>query len=642
MSITHNLNKSERHEAHLSRFPHDMSQLFGFTMSTGMILPMFKDFLNVGETVYLKHSMIARTQPIITAAMADVHFYVDWFFVPATMLFTPFGQYRWQTNDFISDQFADGFSNLNDGYFPLFDIDYQLGFKSAANESDSTTYNYGGYSSSFGTHVQNSYRLADHLAYNPAAALYVRPTGNKRYNPNVFPIFALAYQSIYQKYYRDETWERLNLRSYNVDSAYQNPTTYGHNTVNERNLFQLRFANWKKDYFTSVRPQPYLSSLNLLGSNPDTNEQYNPLQVFQRVTEYLDYSDNRFERYNAVNQIQNVIESTVGSISSPNGNDLFTQIGGARKNFGVYDEAGSDIGTVGQDDGDRRSWPVSALGTAQLRNMFAVEKLMRIVGMSKKDYDHQALAHFGFKVPHDVKHDLTHIFGNHGILHIGEIISTADTANGSDGAALGQVGGKGYLYIAPDKKAYKFTAPVDGVLMAVSYCVPDVMYYDTFEKQNAITDMQSLYNPEFDKLGSQPLFNYEVANYTTDTTDLSAEVILGWQYRFEQYKRKFNRLTVAFSQAKNGVNVFGSWFIGRSPYNYFTYNNNQLAYQQFKCPPTALDNIMVVPYNINYSVSWIENPHLIYQTDPFICQFSADVKKLSTMSPYGEPDLNGI
>ena len=360
MSITHKLNKSERHDAHLSRFPHDMSQLFGFTMSTGMILPMFKDFLNVGETVYLKHSMIARTQPIITAAMADVHFYVDWFFVPATMLFTPFGQYRWQTNDFISDQFSNGDANVSDGCFPLFDIDYQLGYKSASNESDSTTYLYGGYSSSFGTHMQNSFRLADHLGYNPTAALYVRPSGNKRYNPNVFPIFALAYQSIYQKYYRDETWERLNIRSYNIDSDYQNPSTFGHNTVNARNLFQLRFANWKKDYFTSVRPQPYLSSLNLLGNSiiRESDEQYNPLQVFQRVQQYLDYSDNRFERYNAVNVVQNVVEQSVGLVDNPNNDEsVFTQVGGARNNFGVYDDAGNEIGFVGKDDDDRRYWP---------------------------------------------------------------------------------------------------------------------------------------------------------------------------------------------------------------------------------------------------------------------------------------------
>ena len=39
--------------------------------------------------------------------------------------------------------------------------------------------------------------------------------------------------------------------------------------------------------------------------------------------------------------------------------------------------------------------------------MFAVEKLLRITGRARKDYDSQVLAHLGFKVPHDVKHELT-------------------------------------------------------------------------------------------------------------------------------------------------------------------------------------------------------------------------------------------
>lgn len=249
MSIKHKLNQSENHVAHLARYPHDMSQLFGFTMSTGMLLPVYKDFLNVGETVYLKHSMIARTQPIITAAMADVHFYVDWFFVPATMLFTPFGQYRWQTNDFISDQFTVSGSIVNDGYFPLFDISFQMQ-SASGTASDSDVYAYGGLPSSFGCHIQNTYRLVEHLGYNPAPTLRLRASSYSPLtdNPFVFPIFALTYQAIYQKYYRDETYERLNVKSYNVDSLYQNPTGYVGTTgqLRSRNLFQLRFANYKK------------------------------------------------------------------------------------------------------------------------------------------------------------------------------------------------------------------------------------------------------------------------------------------------------------------------------------------------------------------------------------------------------------
>ena len=115
---TANLNRLPRHQAQLSRTGHDMSQEFAFTASTGMILPVYQDYLNAGETDYFSGDLICRTQPLVTAAMCDVDIYLDWFFVPCQMLFTLFGSKRWMTNDLISSFYDD--SVINNGIVSLF------------------------------------------------------------------------------------------------------------------------------------------------------------------------------------------------------------------------------------------------------------------------------------------------------------------------------------------------------------------------------------------------------------------------------------------------------------------------------------------------------------------------------------------
>lgn len=73
------LRQMPQHVAHLPRTGHNLNQSFGFTASTGMILPTYYDQLNVGETVFINSKLFARTQPLVVPAMADVDFYLDWF-----------------------------------------------------------------------------------------------------------------------------------------------------------------------------------------------------------------------------------------------------------------------------------------------------------------------------------------------------------------------------------------------------------------------------------------------------------------------------------------------------------------------------------------------------------------------------------
>lgn len=637
--------------ADLSRTGFDMSQSLAFTASTGMILPVYSDLLNAGETVYYSSDLFARTQPLVTAAMADVDIYLDWFFVPCTMLLTTWGQTRYQTNDFISSLFYDGddgslgipntgASGQGFGGFPLLSA---VSYGSPASPTSDTwnlpavfslnpTLSSEGIPSAltyptnlaygFETSFKSMFRMLDLLGFNPYGIFQNTAQSGISGNPDVFPWRALAYQCIYQNYYRNDDYEVRDVCSYNWDKymASTSAVDLGPASTNmhPQNPFILRYCDYRRDYFTSIRPSAITSTINSFGS-PSSGG----LSGNASLAGILASVNNYLSNINVPLASANSTYITTAAIS----------------NGGSLTQVGSTLPVAGDS---------SKVLTANLRSLFAVEKLLRVTGSAAKDYDSQVLAHFGFKVPHDVKHQITHLHSSQGLLHIGEVISTSDTS-GSSGAALGEIAGKGYVSIH-DKGHRKFTAPVDGIVMCNFRAVPRMRTYGTFDKQNAVTDRLSLYIPEFDKLGAQPLYYYEFSRATLGNSTASAQV--GWQNRYEQFKRKYDRVSVVFepnsgvgNQNPDGsINQYAPWVLSYSPFNGLVIGSTPLGFNTgmyLKCPPTALNNIMTVPYNPRVDGPSFNTSNVIseFYTDPFICDFRANVKKVSTMSRSGEPDL---
>lgn len=620
---TANLNRLPNRSANLSRTGHDMSQEFTFTASTGMILPTYQDYLNAGETEYYSGDLICRTQPLVTAAMCDVDLYLDWFFVPAQMLFTLFGSKRWMTNDLLSSFYDD--SVIDNDTMPLFNIDSYLAVANADLAKPVVNYYDANYSLEFECLGKSQFRLANHLGFNPygifkgnssAATTYVTED-----NPNVFPLFALAYQAIYQDYFRLplDSFERRNIKAFNVDSDYTATSTPVSYTAlsSKAQLFCLRYRPRHLDYFTSIKASPMYSAMNQLGAA-------NAATILDKVDSYLS-------------------GSTVRMVSNTDGQQ--------HPSAGTANNNGVASGTSVPATTNTAPNLAGGLSTARLRSLFAVEKLQRVIGRAKSDYDSQVLAHFGFKVPHDVKHQLSHLKTQHSIIHIGEVISTADTytsgSGGSSGSALGAIGGKGYGIIKSGDKPFKFTAPCDGVIMCTFSAVPRLRYYGTFDKQNVLTNRLSFYQPEFDKLGMQPIYHYEAFHFRSADSDNSNR--LGWQFRYEQWKRKYDKVSEAFALPSNygQLNQNSAWVVSLSPYatvNSLSGSSYGVGWSNagLVCKPTELNSAMVVPYTTQWNTAYLTNPQTMFYTDPFICQFRANVKKVSVMSAYGEPDLGTI
>lgn len=613
-------------QAKLSRHSHDVSAGFTSSMSTGHIIPQYFDIAQPGDAYYFDSHMFVRMQDVVTAFLGEIQVHLDWFFVPLQMIYTPFGSVLFQTSDLLSSAYKT--INSHDealyGNFPLMDL------RSSVNRNFVTTIE-NGETDVWG---KSTARLLDSLDLNPLCVLndyqfnsrtsvdpdiesvwenFVKPNSD---TPIIAPWILCAYQAIYQKYYRNDDLERFDIASYNIDQFYNSTEPFVH-----PDLIRLRTVQRVQDYFTSVKVSPIASSINAL--------------------QYQNGKDDGVQSFDGGVGGQSL--TTLAEINNFLGNDT-AELSDANNNQGfTYPMSRITQFASGNND----------LTSSNLRTLFAVEKYMRIWGRAEKTYDDQVLAHFGYKVQHDIKHDLTHICHCRGVLQSDPVYSTSTSGN-ENGSVLGQVGGQGSLTFGHDRE--KFVAPVHGVIMCVAYAQTKPRYEYTFNKLHLLKNRLDFPLPEYDKLGMQPLYGFEFnpiffSGSSSQGYDISKRQ--GWQFRYSQFKKKYNRVGLNFSSLSRSrfvqqsgqetqVNIFNPWVLSRYPF----YDSNPQAASLDYLPvgslfesPESLNNVMVVPYDIYWHDEYFSQPHLMFATDPLITEFMANVKKVSWMSETGEPDL---
>lgn len=567
-----NVNINPSHVAQIGYSGFDMGQLAKFSSSVGQLLPVYYDILSPGDKVNFKTIIKSRTQPLNSAAMTHLVEHVEWFFVPIEQLWKPFGNFFYGIQDFQSDYYDD---NTIIDYFPFVKF---LSVQSALDDYRlQTSLDDAGYNRLLG-----SLRLLECLGIPTKE--YLAGTDNIA-DYSFTPLLAAAYQKIYMDHYRLDNYYANDPKCYNFDSKVGSSYELsGEDFVNK--FLKLRYRPYKKDFFTDVIPSPLIGGDSTSGQKTNQN-------LLGQVNQWL----------TGLSSLQT---------SQPQNNTQLPNGGGT--------SASDSIPTTVR---VRTSSPTasvvsSTLNPANIRTLFATEKLLEITRRAGKHYDKQTLAHFGVKVDSSADGEVIFLGSDSAEIVIGDVVSTAETGE----APLGEIAGKGYAY--QDNKNKSFVADRHGVLMAIYSCEPALDYDVTgVDKLNQLINSSDWFKPEYANLGMQPLFGIATGY---DPLGINNDSIYGWQYRYKEFKQKYDR-------------VFGN--LARSM-SFWTTARRSMAVQaasNMLIRPNYLDAIMVVPFNLYTSGLTDEQLAQFDDTDPLLHEFYFDVKKASKMSTYGLPSL---
>lgn len=662
-----------------SRTAYPVSQGFTFTASSGMLLPVYRSFLNVGEKISGVPQFFMRTDPLLAPAMADVDVYVDTFFVPMRHIIGMFENWFTQVSDAPSDLWEESNFGMNlpvirtaDDTNPfgwmtetIFNFDvFQRNTDSLHVSSMSDTFGFG------------AHRLTMHLGYNPQSLFYnVRSQLStldaapfcgdyhfaeivqNTYSPSLPTYFFGAYQKIYMDVYRDSEFEENNVKAYNFDSYFNSGNLIVDPTANissitrlsdapRLGIFQLRYRNRAKDYFTAVHPSPLFNSIGML---PNALEHLSVVKNWLDSAGDGDYSlGNDSLTVNAGITSDNFVTVQRPSWFPLGHSDLSISINNVNN-------VEPHILATKSDDSSVSSYlrvSDSNLELAQLRSAFALDKLLRVTNRAGRHSDDQIFAQFGVKVPQGISNEVYKIKSYHTMVHFGEVVSTAQTeitdGQTTEVTPLGEMAGRG-VALLNSNESFSFTAPCHGIFMAILSVSPRYKYVGAVEKDGLKVNLSDFFRPQTDNLGQQPMWFGEGGQLFYPFTDESTEQtpaqrynhLSGWQWHFMEDKIKFDKCSYVFMT--NGKNPWSLCF----PAPMWTDVFMEVQKKYFnKIRPNDLDKLFVAEYAGNASYPTEQMPYNLFIThylrDPFTFDFNLKCTKISEMSRFSEPSLGGI
>lgn len=597
----------------------------GFSSAVGQLLPVFYDFLSPGDKLTVADRMETRTITLDSSVWTDLTDTIDYFFVPMDQIYSLFGSMFYGVDDRKSS-FVASKSNIS-RYVPTFDFQSVLDMFAQHSGVDDV-----------GESISNGFwRLLDCFGisatqlskiYGNYLASDDSPTGFE-FNHPLTPIFFAAYQKCYFDYYRLDDFQQNQPQCYNLDSYYANTGLITFGTVSgQQGMFILRHRPWEKDYFKNVFRSPLIPA----AYTPDSTD--NVLSLIN--TEYIGYVNQWLSgRGNFVTQGESggTGDNTVSSAAQA------VQLGSAGTN--------PTLATLNQ-----KKLNYNGINVANLRSMFALDKLLEVTRRSGKNYDLQTLAHFGIKTDGFDHHRVYYLGTHESPIVIRDVVATADgntsTADPST-SVVGDVSGKGYG--RAQSGDIEFTAKEHGIFLAIYSCVPKADYAQLgFDPLMHLMERTDYPIPEFANLGMEPFFNYQanlsqsltVANTENSTVLINSTDITDWshfdtwRYRYTPFKYKYNRVFGSLQHTERKwkpQQILFAEYLDTNRYNMLI-------------PPTFLNNIVVKDYIITSFGSNLEDPSkfplfmsYIYESDPLLHEFVFDVVKTSKISNYGLPSL---
>ena len=605
---------------HVSRNGFDLSRKVCFTAKFGQLLPVLTKTMFPGDKFKVNLEEFTRTLPVNTAAFARMRHYFDFYFVPMRLLWRDFPSFITSMADTAKQATSIDANRTVGTQTPYFTyqqlLDYLKTTKKFSSASDDTNkqpahHDGLGFSRSEGTRRLLSYLGYYHLG-SPTA------TDTREQNVSLSPFPLLAYQKIYNDYFRYSQWEKEQSNTYNVDylgSSMQIPVSDLFETVGgakrlksvDPNMFDLRYSNYNKDMFLGVLPNKQYGAV----STVDMSFQ-NKAPLYRDSLLPLVFSAGAED---AVSQGQPATQTAIGVDKGSYSSSLRKflpylhkfQVGPVSGfNLNSYTgwtpsvETGKKLQANSSQDNpfirDLFDSFSASFSILQLRAAEAVQKFREIALSNNQDYKSQIEAQFGVNVS-KIESGLCEYLG--GISHdisINEVVNTSLTESTSEANIMGKGLSSG------GGKTISYEANTHGIFMCIYHAtvLPDYNVQG-YERDVLRTTYSDYPNPLFDRLGMEPV-PLVLLTGSNDGLPLGVDddpsdgiVPLGYAPRYFDLKTSYDVLLGGFNLYQGGA--LENWITPidpsqLSPILVETNQNWQRAnYWSFKVNPHVVDNL---------------------------------------------------
>lgn len=562
-----------------SRNAFDVSRKNAFTAKIGELLPVACIECIPGDKIkgYVEH--FTRTVPVNTAAFTRIREYYDWFFVPTNLLWNKFNTFVTQMVD--NNQHATSITGSQvltnqHPYFTTNQLATYVNAVSKANQYNIFNYNRG----------KLSAKLLHYLGYGD---FFQSALGGNvqtfRTNANLNPFPLLAYQKIYQDYFRNSQWENAYAPAFNIDyisgsseSLNIPVSTLQSESRTTENMFDLRYSNWNKDLFMGLLPNAqYGDSASVF------SEFENDLSSVFRVTTLNGLPS---ENVALVTGNQNSVDGSYRNV--------FASGSQAALRFGLSKSTLSALSP---------NFTILALRQAE-----ALQKWREITQSQQQDYKNQIEAHFGVSMSDAYSERCKYVDGSVSSLDISEVTNT----NLADQNAA-EIAGKG---VGVGDGSINFSSDVHGYLMCIYHAVPLLDYAnDGVRRTNLKTMVTDYAIPEFDKTGMVQVPLIELTNSPSNPS-FTAQ-LLGYAPRYYDYKVAIDEVHGGFynggENLENWVAPVDSTYIQKYV-EALHGNGSSLSYQWFKINPAVLNPI----FGIQVTNDYTNNPTGTYDDQLYI------------------------
>lgn len=496
------------------RYKHSLSYTHKYTCEMGQLIPCYIQDVLPNDRFKISVANLIRFAPLVAPLMAEIDVYFHFFFVPNRLLWD-----NWE--DFITG--AHKGKILPENELPQ---KFRLVFPSSVINTETSDLS--------STKIFRPGGLLDYLGFQT----WSKPTDFSSGNYPIDMMPVIAYQKIYDDYYRDENLFEPNetldyYTSLNGDVTY----TYEQQKMLS-DLLKLRHRAWRKDYFTSALPWAQKGDDVLI---PGSSMSDLTLQRISETNSNGRLFGNDFVINNKIGQSVN--ESSVANTISAQGwsslRNNATDPTGLSAKYGDDDDSlkiGLNVANF------KVSGQSISEGTIrELRRAYAAQAFLerRAVGGSR--YVEQNLAFFGARSSDGRLQRAQFLGGYKAPVVVSQVLQTSEsTANSPQGQPSGNAVNAGSGFIC-DKTFEEY-----GFIVGIMSVMPRADYMNGIPKMFLKQDVFDYYWPQFARIGEQPIQNQELYFDPSKTTN---EDTFGYTPRYAEYRFRNNQISGDFKDS---------------------------------------------------------------------------------------------